>query len=75
MRFQGFAHARTPRVLHFSAFISTAVFNTTAPTGDEIVTPDDVVQVLQELLPAQNQSYALGLQLKLPRSVVDTLDM
>ena len=37
------------------------------------MTPDDVVQVLQELLPAQNQSYALGLQLNLPRSVVEDI--
>ena len=29
MRFQGFAHARTPRVLHFSAFIDGSGGNVT----------------------------------------------
>ena len=33
--------------------------------GDTL-TPDDAVDVLEELLPAQNKSYELGLKLKLP---------
>ena len=37
-----------------------------APTGDETLTPNDVVKVLEELLPAQNQSHVLGLKLGLP---------
>ena len=37
------------------------------------MTPDDVVQVLQELFQAENQAYALGLQLNLPRSVVEDI--
>ena len=38
----------------------------TAPTtGDEVLTPNDAVKVLDELLPAQNQSYELGLRLNL----------
>ena len=37
------------------------------------MTPDDVVQVLQELLPAQNQSYALDIQLNLHRDVVEDI--
>ena len=44
---------------------------TTAPTGDEPLTPDDAVSVLEEILEAQNQSYVLGLKLKLPLHVVD----
>ena len=42
-----------------------------APTGDEPLTPDDAVNVLEEILEAQIQSYALGLKLKLPLHVVD----
>ena len=37
--------------------------------GDTL-TPDDAVDVLEELLPAQNKSYELGLKLKLPQHVV-----
>ena len=38
----------------------------TAPTtGGEVLTPNDAVKVLEELLPAQNQSYELGLRLNL----------
>ena len=33
----------------------------TAPSGDETLMPDDAVDVLEELLPARNQSYELGL--------------
>ena len=42
-----------------------------APTGDDSLTPDDAVNVLEEILEAQNQSFALGLKLKLPLHVVD----
>ena len=41
------------------------------PTGDEPLTPDDAVNVLEDILEAQNQSFALGLKLKLPLHVVD----
>ena len=34
-------------------------------TGGEVLTPNDAVKVLEELLPAQNQSYELGLRLNL----------
>ncbi|CAI8036074.1 E3 ubiquitin-protein ligase TRIM71 [Geodia barretti] len=37
---------------------------------DDTLTPDDAVEVLEELLPAQNESYALGLKFKLPQSDV-----
>ena len=46
---------------------------TAAPTGDELLTPDDAVNVLEEILEAQNQSYVLGLKLKLPLHVLDGL--
>ena len=35
--------------------------------------PDDAVDVLEELLPAQNKSYELGLKLKLPQHVVEAI--
>ncbi|CAI8021635.1 hypothetical protein GBAR_LOCUS12812, partial [Geodia barretti] len=38
---------------------------TTPRTGGEVLTPNDAVKVLEELLPAQNQSYELGLRLNL----------
>ena len=45
---------------------SLAVIHTyAAPTGDETLTEDDTFEVLEELLPAQNQSFVLGLKLKL----------
>ena len=44
-----------------------------APTGDESLTPDDAVNVLEEILEAQNQSYVLGLKLKLPLHDVDAI--
>ena len=37
-----------------------------APTGDETLTPNDAVKVLEELLPAKNHSHMLGLKLGLP---------
>ena len=44
-----------------------------APTGDEPLTPDDAVNVLEEILEAQNQSYVLGLKLKLPLHFVEDI--
>ena len=46
---------------------------TLLPTGDDPLTPKDVVNVLEELLEAQNQSYVLGLKLNLPLHVVDAI--
>ena len=43
-------------------------------TGKGVLTPNDAVQVLEELLPAQNQSYELGLKLKLPPHEVESID-
>ena len=37
------------------------------------MTPNDAVQILEELLPAQNQSYELGLKLKLPPHEVERI--
>ena len=37
------------------------------------LTPDDAVHVLEEVLSAQNHSYVLGLKLKLPLYVVDSI--
>ena len=32
---------------------------------DKTLTPDDAIEILQEILPAQNKSYNLGLKLKI----------
>ena len=40
---------------------------------NETLTPDDAVDVLEGLLPAQNKSYELGLKLKLPQHVVEAI--
>ena len=45
----------------------------TVPAVNEPLTPDDAVDVLQELLPAQNKSYELGLRLKLPHHDVEAI--
>ena len=42
-----------------------------APTGDETLSPDNAVHILEEILPAKNHSYVLGLKLGLPQHVVD----
>ena len=44
-----------------------------APTGDDPLTPDDAVNILEEILEAQNQSFVLGLKLKLPLHDVDAI--
>ena len=44
-----------------------------APLGDETLTPDDAVDVMQEQLPAQNQSYMLAVKLNLPLNTVDAI--
>ena len=44
-----------------------------APSGDDTLTPADAVNVLEELLPAQTQSYVLGLKLGLPYHEVDRI--
>ena len=40
---------------------------------DATLTPDDASDVLEELLPAQNKSYELGLKLKLPQHEVEAI--
>ena len=40
-------------------------------TGDDPLTPDDTANVLEEIIEAKDQSYALGLELKLPLHVVE----
>jgi hypothetical protein len=43
------------------------------PADDEILSPDIVIDVLEELLDVQHKSYILGLKLKLPLSVVEKI--
>ena len=47
--------------------------NTAPLTGGEVLTPNDAVKVLEELLPAQNQSYELGLKLNLEPHKVESI--
>ena len=47
--------------------------NAAATTGDGVLTSNDAVQVVEELLPAQNKSYQLGLKLKLPPHEVESI--
>ena len=49
------------------------IFLYAAPTGDEPLTPDDAVNVLEEILEAENKSFVLGLKLKLPLPDVDAI--
>ena len=42
---------------------------------DKTLTPDDAVEIFEELLPAQNQSYVLGLKLKLPLRIVEAIHL
>ena len=41
-----------------------------APSGDDPLTPDDAVEVLEEIVEAQNQSRFLGLKLNVPEYIV-----
>ena len=41
--------------------------------GDGILTPNDVAKVAEQLLPAQSQSYELGLKLNLPPDEVKSI--
>ena len=45
----------------------------TAPAIDDTLKPDEASDVLDELLPAQNQSYVFGLKLKLPPHDVEAI--
>ena len=40
---------------------------------DKTLTPDDAVKIFEELLPAQNKSYVLGLKLKLQQYKVEAI--
>ena len=40
---------------------------------DKTLTPDDAIEILEEILPAQNKSYNLGLKLKIPPHVVKAI--
>ena len=49
------------------------VLHTAAPTGHDILAPDDAVNVLEEILEAQNQAYVFGLKLPLPQNTLDAI--
>ena len=44
-----------------------------APSGDKTLTEDDAMDIFEEILPAQNESYKFGLKLKLPAHEVDSI--
>ena len=44
-----------------------------APSGDKTLTPNDAMDIYEEILPAQNVSYKLGLKLKLPDHEVESI--
>ena len=44
--------------------------STAAPTGDDPLTPDDAVNVLEKIIEAQNHSRFLGLKLNVPDYIV-----
>ena len=62
------AEGRSSVACH-TQFIVTAA----APIGNELLTPDDAIDVQEEIIEAQNQAYALGLKLKLLVHVVDAI--
>ena len=41
--------------------------------GEKTLTPDDVGEILDEIIEAQNQSYVIGLKLKLPEHEVERI--
>ena len=53
--------------------MAPSVFLFVAPAMDETLKPDDVADMLDELLPAKTQSYVLGLKLKLPYDEVEAI--
>ena len=61
-------HGECPSRSTMLFFMTTAY--TVAPAGDEPLTPDDAVNVLEEILEAQNQSRFLGLKLNVPDYIV-----
>ena len=60
--------------LGFEANSHSILYDTyAAPAGDETLQPNDAMEILEEILPAQNHSYVLGMKLKLPPHVVDAI--
>ena len=69
MHLQQWLKVHTP--FSTTTIISIIIYNnvSAAPSNDELLT--DVITILEELLPAQNKTYELGLKLKLPEYVVE----
>ena len=44
-----------------------------AITGDKILTPDDIERILKEILPAMNRSRYIGMALKIPEHIIQTI--
>ena len=54
-------------------FRESSFYTNTAPTGDDKLHPDDAVNILEELLDAQNESRTFGLKLNLPVDEVEAI--
>ena len=59
--------------LSYNGFIFYFTISLLASGGD-LLQPADVAEILEELLPAQNKSYELGLKFKLPRHELESIN-
>ena len=54
-------------------FLLSTCWSPNLSTDLKILTEEDADEILEELIPAQNQSYVLGIKLKLPVYKVDSI--
>ena len=73
------SHALVCRVRQVSSLIDgstslvSCLLNLSLSAEEELLTPDDAADLVEELLPAKIRSRQLGLALKIPRRVVDRI--
>ena len=53
----------------------SCLLNLSLSAEEELLTPDDAADLVEELLPAKIRSRQLGLALKIPRRVVDNIHL
>ena len=59
---------------HYKYVCSPTLFMSYAAlTGDKILTPDDIERILEEILPAMNRSRYIGMALKIPEHIIQTI--
>ena len=56
-----------------STSLVSCLLNLSLSAEEELLTPDDAADLVEELLPAKIRSHQLGLALKIPRRVVDNI--